>query len=1399
MTTPTVIPLISNIRESENYQFLREEGLKYIEQLSSNFWTDFNVHDPGVTFMEAICYAITDLGYRTSLPMKDLLAKEGVDNSESKAPLFTARNILSNNPLTITDYRKMLVDIDGIKNAWLDIADCQEVDFFADCKKSKLRYFEFDYKIDQKKKGAQINQAIQAFIADPDNENSKQFSYSFLIKADVAGVEVTYPVEVLLPGWQLIEEGLSNYIDFMNLDTMDAISFQRIRFDNAANRWLANVYVSYTLDGKPMVFTFNNVEARGVNSLSIKESFEKAFGNITPDNSIFLYQQQIKKLLSKSIEHDINLRGLWEVLLQYDVDDRFGDLNSNLMNYKMIIETEGLVEEVSLEIIMPSWDHIYKDIKAYEPFLWSGEITGYHLYNTFSGDRTNTITTDLIVQYNYEGGTQQVNFENLIFKGISDVAKLETDFLGILNFFHGKLFQTYSITQEAICKLHQHRNLCEDFKEISSICVNEIGICADIALENSASLIKTQAQIIFEVQRYISPSIRFYSLKEMTDKEIPSEEIFNGPKLDHGFIIDEEIEASGLNEKRFIYASDIINIIQDIPGVISIKKLLLTKYDKSGNPILPSETWCLKVDPLHKAELNVGKSKLMFFKEDLPYVLSNEKFEKMLEEVEKLRTLHDRFKLINPELDFPVPEGTPLPLEDYTALRFSLPQTYGVGATGLPESVSDDRKAKAKQLSAFLTYFDQLLGNYLSQLSNLGNLFSVDKQVAAATKKTYYNLLMSEEELGVNYENPKLVPSRGAFINESTMQRMTESEDEYLDRRNRFLDHLLARFAEDFTEYALIVFSAEDDEAQQELIYDKAGFLEDYPTISSERGKAFKYKNCFENKKYTSVELWDSTNVAGLKKRASKLLGMPDYLRQDLHCPGIRDEFEIFQTGSKFKYQLKWGDVITHTSPKDFDDEEAAFFAKEKAIDLASTFDNYIFVNTGGQHTYQVKTPNSDESTPDVYLISQDFSTEAEAKAAGKVFYKKITQDFSIAASYEFQIEKNSTSYSYKLRHHNLVMLDTPLSFTNEADALEHKVKAIELITQESNYIVSPDGGNFILQIGIPDPNNAGTLLSVLCETTEQFSSVAEAENAIENKARLFRSVCMECQVFDVLIEDNAGNFTFFLKEGTNTILESTATYTSMNEVLAAKEKVIELAIEENSFTTDPLDSTATPPFVFQLGIVSRDPASGAILSNTVMAKNNVAYPTKIDALHAAALLQRKMNSDPHCQTEGMHLFEHILLRPKNEFHDDFMEVCLDKDCNLCGQEDPYSFRTSIVFPYWTRKFSQSDPKLKKRSYVNKMLRQEAPAHVHLKICWIDNKQMRLLDIHYRRWLEENAKASPDATILTGRLNALLDILGKLRNRYPEGFLHDCDDSELENTILLDKSFLGSYHSADEE
>ena len=36
---------------SLDYEWLREKALYFSQQFSGNIWTDYNYHDPGVTFM----------------------------------------------------------------------------------------------------------------------------------------------------------------------------------------------------------------------------------------------------------------------------------------------------------------------------------------------------------------------------------------------------------------------------------------------------------------------------------------------------------------------------------------------------------------------------------------------------------------------------------------------------------------------------------------------------------------------------------------------------------------------------------------------------------------------------------------------------------------------------------------------------------------------------------------------------------------------------------------------------------------------------------------------------------------------------------------------------------------------------------------------------------------------------------------------------------------------------------------------------------------------------------------------------------------------------------------------------------------------------------------------------
>ncbi len=107
--------------ESMQYDFLRQLGLESIQRVSGGKWTDYNYHDPGITFLEQLSYALTDLGYRTNFPIQDILLTSNDDfDLEKNNLLIPANKILSSAPLNKVDFRKIIIQqIPNVKNAWV--------------------------------------------------------------------------------------------------------------------------------------------------------------------------------------------------------------------------------------------------------------------------------------------------------------------------------------------------------------------------------------------------------------------------------------------------------------------------------------------------------------------------------------------------------------------------------------------------------------------------------------------------------------------------------------------------------------------------------------------------------------------------------------------------------------------------------------------------------------------------------------------------------------------------------------------------------------------------------------------------------------------------------------------------------------------------------------------------------------------------------------------------------------------------------------------------------------------------------------------------------------------------------------------------------------------------------
>lgn len=106
----TVYHIVDNpLPLTQDFRSLKKEGLTYIQKISGNSWTNLNVSDPGVTILEQLCYALTELGYCNEFPVRDILTDPS-GNLKIKDQFYLPEEILTTSPVTISDYVKSLVD-----------------------------------------------------------------------------------------------------------------------------------------------------------------------------------------------------------------------------------------------------------------------------------------------------------------------------------------------------------------------------------------------------------------------------------------------------------------------------------------------------------------------------------------------------------------------------------------------------------------------------------------------------------------------------------------------------------------------------------------------------------------------------------------------------------------------------------------------------------------------------------------------------------------------------------------------------------------------------------------------------------------------------------------------------------------------------------------------------------------------------------------------------------------------------------------------------------------------------------------------------------------------------------------------------------------------------------------
>ena len=481
-------------------------------------------------------------------------------------------------------------------------------------------------------------------------------------------------------------------------------------------------------------------------------------------------------------------------------------------------------------------------------------------------------------------------------------------------------------------RLYAQRNLCEDFFLITTMQPLPIHIKAHfeadhcLAYEEGEQLI---AQVLFEIQSFLSPRIPFYSISQLLDRGKTIDQIFTGPLLTKGFI--DEQELIYLKSKSKIYTTDLIASATAVPGIKSVLNFEIFVDQENFN----TNTITIPLVKDRFLALNIAESQILLFYNGVNIRTDWEKVLRLLEDMKGKDALRKSY--VQEEEVF-VLSGMYRNLKEYISLQQDLPLLYNVGHEGCSPSETMENQSKAKQLKGYLMFFDQLFANYLGQLSNIKHVMAVcsnrynkhDGRIPLRVPSMHSIIkyptqtnspgndlafVIQRKYLGLNKE---IAPIQDESLPDPLttkycyyVNKALASDIHALAKRSAMLDHLLAYFAEKFTHDSLNFYADNEEERLKELNFNKSLFLKDYIEISKNRNRA-------ANITTKKISAWEEYRPSGFEQRIYRNLAIKNSQKRLFH-EVIRKKLYVEKktTQSKFDLflgqdnQVKFDDMLT--------------------------------------------------------------------------------------------------------------------------------------------------------------------------------------------------------------------------------------------------------------------------------------------------------------------------------------------------------------------------------------------------------------------------------------------------------------------------------------------------------
>jgi hypothetical protein len=418
-------------------------------------------------------------------------------------------------------------------------------------------------------------------------------------------------------------------------------------------------------------------------------------------------------------------------------------------------------------------------------------------------------------------------------------------------------FTPEAIRQRVRRVYNRHRNLCEDVHSVLILKPIRTVVSARVTISSALVPEAILAGIFFNLGNFLAPELRRQPLQSLLTQGRTPDEIFNGPLLCNGFIADEQLQPKAT---EFV-VQQIAGVIARSKGVTSATGVTVQVSNRGtiyhgDQPITVPKRDILQLFTRPETKL-VGFS-IKLFKNGIEYepdpVRVQRELDKLWAEWRRTYQLAAQY-----EEFFALPKGQYHDFEEYYSIQNQYPNVYGINAYGLPTEASTVRQAQARQLKGYLLAFEQLLADYFAQLAHVKDLYSIDYQLS----QTYFFQFLTASV-------PDITPLLRKDY-EAGLAGIIRSQDNVVLRRNRFLDLLLALYAEELN--ASSVFELSDSEqsgesSQESLMRAKLAFLHHLVASTHNRGRGFDY-----------LAPPSPRNIAGMEIKARIQLGIEAFGR----------------------------------------------------------------------------------------------------------------------------------------------------------------------------------------------------------------------------------------------------------------------------------------------------------------------------------------------------------------------------------------------------------------------------------------------------------------------------------------------------------------------------------------